>query len=161
MKLIEGHLDGRGHRIAVICARFNDAITERLLASALDCLRRHGVRDADVTVARVPGAFELPLTARAFAGSGDHDGLVCLGAIIRGATAHFDVLASEVTGGIARAMSETGVPIGFGVLTCETLDQAVERSGGKGSNKGWEAAITVLEMVNLLREAKLRPAVAD
>ena len=148
---VTGAVDGSGVRVAVICARFNDLITLRLLEGALDGLGRHGVREQDVTVAWVPGAFEIPLAAKQCAASGRFDAVICLGAVIRGDTAHFEYVAGPCAEGIQRAALDTGVPIVFGVLTTENLDQALIRSDVEGDNKGDEGARTALEMVDLLR----------
>ena len=150
MKSYEGGFAGRGLRVAVVAARFNETIGLRLVKGACDCLSRHGVAEDDVSIAWVPGAFEIPLVAGRMAGSGEFDAVVCVGAVIRGATAHFDYVAGTAAQGIARASQETGVPITFGVLTTEDTEQASERSGGKLGNKGFEAALAALEMVNLL-----------
>jgi len=150
MKSYEGGFEGRGLRVAVVAARFNETIGLRLVEGACDCLSRHGVSEDDVSIAWVPGAFEIPLVAGRMAGSGEFDAVVCVGAVIRGATAHFDYVAGTAAQGIARASQETGVPITFGVLTTEDTEQASERSGGKLGNKGFEAALAALEMVNLL-----------
>ena len=148
----EGSLNGAGLRVAVVCARFNDLVTERLLTGALDALRRHGVDDASVAVAWAPGAFELPIVAQRLATSGDFDAVVCLGAVVRGATAHFDHVAGQAAAGIQRVQLDTGVPVVFGVLTTDTLEQALDRAGGKAGNKGFEAAVTAIELVDLLRQ---------
>ena len=145
----EGSLEGRGLRIAIVVARFNLNISTRLLDGALDCLIRHGIEEHDVMVAWVPGAFEIPMVAKRIASSGEVDALVCLGAVIRGDTAHFDIVAGESARGIAAAALETGVPITFGVLTTEDSSQASERAGGKLGNKGFEAAQAAIEMANL------------
>ncbi len=150
MKTYEGALQGRGLRVAIVAARFNETVGLRLVEGAADCLRRHGVSEDDVSIAWVPGAFEIPLVAGRLAGSGEFDAVVCVGAVIRGATPHFDYVAGSAAHGIARASQETGVPITFGVLTTEDTEQAAERSGGKLGNKGFEAALAALEMVNLL-----------
>jgi 6,7-dimethyl-8-ribityllumazine synthase len=147
-----GRLDGAGMRIALVCGRFNDLITERLLAGASDALIRHGVDDGSITVVWAPGAFELPLVAKQLASSGEYDAIACLGAVIKGATGHYDQVANNAASGIARASLETGVPIVFGVLTTDTIEQAVERAGTKAGNKGIEAAMTAIEMVDLLRQ---------
>lgn len=147
----EGSLDGTGLRVAVVCGRFNDLITERLLAGAEGSLRRHGVSDADVQVAWVPGAFEIPLVCQRLAGSGEFDAVIALGAVIRGATGHYDQVANSVTSGLQRASLDTGVPVVFGVLTVDTIEQAIERAGTKAGNKGEEAATTAIEMASLLR----------
>jgi 6,7-dimethyl-8-ribityllumazine synthase len=148
---VTGSVDGSGVRVAVICARFNDLITLRLLDGALDSLGRHGVAEQDVTVAWVPGAFEIPLAAKQCAASGQFDAVICLGAVIRGDTAHFEYVAGPCAEGIQRAALDTGVPIVFGVLTTENLDQALSRSDREGDDKGDEGARTALEMVDLLR----------
>ena len=150
MTVHEGELSGRGRRFAVVVARFNDVVTSRLLEGALAALRRHGVPDDDVDVAWTPGAFEIPLVAKRLAESGGFDAVIALGAVVRGETAHFDYVAGEAASGIQRVALETGVPCTFGVLTTETLEQALERAGGKHGNKGWEAATSALEMAGLL-----------
>ena len=147
-----GRLDGAGMRVALVCGRFNDLITERLLAGANDALARHGVDPASVTVVWTPGSFELPLVAKQLAGSGEFDAVVCLGAVIRGATGHYEQVANNTAAGIQRAGLDTGVPVVFGVLTTETIEQAIERAGTKAGNKGAEAAVTAIEMVDLLRQ---------
>jgi 6,7-dimethyl-8-ribityllumazine synthase len=143
---------GGGRRIAVIAARFNEVVTSRLLQGALDGLRHHGVADEDVDVAWVPGAFEIPLVAQRLAASGDYDAVICLGAVIRGETAHFDLVAGQSAAGIREAAEATGVPVTFGVLATETLEQALDRSGGKHGNKGWDAATAAIEMASLLEQ---------
>jgi 6,7-dimethyl-8-ribityllumazine synthase len=148
----EGKLTGRGLRFALVVGRFNEFISTRLLEGALDNLRRHETADDDIDVAWVPGAFEIPLVARRLAASGRYDAVVCLGAVIRGGTPHFDYVAAETTKGIAKAGLDTDVPVVFGVLTTDSVEQAVERAGTKAGNKGWAAATTALEMANLLRE---------
>ena len=150
----EGKLDAHDLKVALIVARFNELISERLLDGALDCLRRHGADDAALHVIRVPGSFELPLAAKTAAASGDFDAVVCLGAVVRGATPHFDMVAGEAARGTARAAYESGVPVSFGVLTTDTLEQAVERAGTKSGNKGWDAALGAIEMAQLLRQLK-------
>ncbi len=146
----EGMLLGQGLRIGIVVARFNDLITRSLLEGARDALRRHGVDDAGVEVAWVPGSFELPLVARRLARSGRYDAVLCLGAIIRGATAHFDYVAAQAAAGIAAAARESEVPVIFGILTTETIEQALERAGTKAGNKGAEYAVSAIEMANLL-----------
>ena len=153
-KFIEGKLDATGLKCAIIVGRFNSFISERLLEGAVDALVRHGASDGDITVARVPGAFEIPLAAQKLAASGAYDAVICLGAVIRGATPHFDYVASEVSKGIAQVSLKTGVPIAFGVLTTDSIEQAVERAGTKAGNKGFDAACAAIEMANLLRELK-------
>lgn len=152
----EGHLRGDGMRIGIACSRFNDLITERLLSGARDALVRHGVDGADVTEAWAPGAFELPLVAKAMARSGEFDAIICLGAVIRGATGHYEMVAGQCAAGIQAAQLDTGVPVIFGVLTTETIDQAIERAGTKAGNKGAEAAVAAIEMVDLLRQLPKR-----
>jgi 6,7-dimethyl-8-ribityllumazine synthase len=147
-----GRLDGSGMRIALVCGRFNDLITERLLGGATDALVRHGVDEGSITVVWTPGAFELPLTARQLAASGEFDAVVCLGAVIRGDTGHYDQVANNAAAGIQRAGLDTGVPVVFGVLTTDTIEQAVERAGTKAGNKGAEAAVSAIEMADLLRQ---------
>jgi 6,7-dimethyl-8-ribityllumazine synthase len=151
MATFEGKLGGEGLRFALVVGRFNEMISTRLYEGALDCLRRHDVRDADVDAAWVPGAFEMPLVAARLAASGRYDAVVCLGAVIRGGTPHFEYVAAEAAKGIAKVTLDTGVPVVFGVLTTDTIEQAVERAGTKAGNKGWSAAATALEMANLLR----------
>uniref|UniRef100_A0A7C3V7H7 6,7-dimethyl-8-ribityllumazine synthase n=1 Tax=Desulfobacca acetoxidans TaxID=60893 RepID=A0A7C3V7H7_9BACT len=152
MNVLEGKLAGEGFKFALVVSRFNSFITERLLDGALDCLKRHGVADSGLTVVPVPGAWEIPLVAKKLAQSKAHNAIICLGAVIRGSTPHFDYVAAEVSKGIAQVSLESGVPILFGVLTTDTLEQAVERAGSKAGNKGFAAAESALEMVNLLRE---------
>jgi 6,7-dimethyl-8-ribityllumazine synthase len=152
MTCYEGRLNGQGMRIAVACSRFNDFITERLLAGARDGLNRLGVDEGSVTVAWAPGAFELPLVAHQLAASGEFDAVITLGAVIRGATGHYELVAGQCAAGIQRAQLDTGVPVIFGVLSTETVDQAIERAGTKAGNKGFEAAQTAIEMVDLLRQ---------
>jgi 6,7-dimethyl-8-ribityllumazine synthase len=152
MNVLEGKLAGEGVKIALVISRFNAFITERLLEGALDCLRRHGVADTGLTVVRVPGAWEIPLVAKKLAQAEGHDAIVCLGAVIRGSTPHFDYVAAEVSKGIAQVSLESGLPILFGILTTDTLEQAVERAGSKAGNKGYAAAEAALEMVSLLKD---------
>jgi 6,7-dimethyl-8-ribityllumazine synthase len=152
MHVIEGRLDGAGLRVAVVCARFNDLITERLLAGARDGLVRNGVDDDAVTVAWVPGSFEIPLVARTLAASGRFDAVICLGAVIRGATGHYEQVANQCAAGIARAALDSGVPVIFGVLTTDTIEQAIERAGTKAGNKGFEAALGAIETVRVLQQ---------
>jgi len=143
-------------RVAIACGRFNDLITERLLSGARDGLLRHGVDEASITEAWVPGAFELPLAASRLAASGEYDAVICLGAVIRGATGHYEHVAGQCAAGIARVALDTGVPVVFGVLTTDTIEQALERAGTKAGNKGYESAETALEMVDLLRQLPKR-----
>ncbi len=150
-RVVEGELQGQGIKVAIVVSRFNSFITERLLDGALDALRRHGVDDKGIDVFRVPGAFELPLGVRKAAGR-KVDAVIALGALIRGGTPHFDYLSAEVTKGVAQVTLETGIPVSFGVLTTDTVEQAIERAGTKAGNKGAEAAQSAIEMVNLLRK---------
>jgi 6,7-dimethyl-8-ribityllumazine synthase len=150
-KLYEGHLLGQGFKFGIVIGRFNEFITNRLLGGALDALNRHGVEDGDIEVAWVPGAFEIPLVAKKMANMMKYDAVICLGAVIRGATPHFDYVAGEVTKGVARVGLDSGVPTVFGVITADTIEQAIERAGTKAGNKGWDAAVTALEMANLLK----------
>ena len=147
---LEGHLQGTGRRLGLVVARFNSFISEKLLEGAMDSLVRSGVNTEDIVVARVPGAFEIPLVAQKMAKSGKYDAIICLGAVIRGATPHFDYVAGEVAKGTAQVMLDAGVPVLFGVLTTETIEQAIERAGTKAGNKGSDVAIAALEMINLL-----------
>jgi 6,7-dimethyl-8-ribityllumazine synthase len=150
-KFIEGKLDAGGLRFGIIVGRFNSFISERLLEGALDALTRHGAADKGIAVARVPGAFEIPLAAQKMAATGKYDAIICLGAVIRGSTPHFDYVASEVSKGIANVSLATGVPVAFGVLTTDTIEQAVERAGTKAGNKGFDAAMTAIETANLFK----------
>ena len=151
-RIIEGQLSAEGFRFAVIVSRFNDFISSRLVEGAMDALNRHGATDEQVVLVKVPGAFETPLAARKMAESGQYDAVICLGAVIRGATPHFDYVASEVSKGIANVALESRVPVTFGVLTTDNLEQAIERAGSKSGNKGYEAAMAAIEMVNLFKE---------
>ncbi|MBA3006059.1 MAG: 6,7-dimethyl-8-ribityllumazine synthase [Proteobacteria bacterium] len=148
--MIEGNLKADGKKFAIIVARFNSFISEKLLEGALDTLVRSGALDEDIDVARVPGAFEIPLIAKKMASSQKYDAVICLGVVIRGATPHFDVVVNEVSKGSAQVGLETGVPVLFGVLTTETIEQAIERSGTKAGNKGAEVAVAAIEMANLI-----------
>jgi 6,7-dimethyl-8-ribityllumazine synthase len=150
----EGNLDASGLKFGIVVSRFNSFICERLLEGAVDAVIRHGGDDKNIHVARVPGAFEIPLAARKLAESGKYDALICLGAVIRGSTPHFDFVASEVSKGVASVSLESGVPIAFGVLTTDTIEQAVERAGTKAGNKGFEAAATAIETANLFKALK-------
>ena len=146
---LDGNLDAAGKRFALVVARFNSFITERLLLSACDGLLRTGAQKKDIVVVRVPGAFEIPLAARTLASAGKYDAIICIGCLLRGDTAHYDVIVNEVTRGIGQSAQETGVPHAFGVLTCETLEQAIDRAGLKMGNKGFEAALAAVEMASL------------
>ena len=155
MGIFEGHLRvHKGAKFALVAARWNDFIVERLVGGAQDCLRRHGAADDAMDLIKVPGSFELPLAAQALAKSGKYDANIALGCVIRGGTPHFDLIAAEVTKGVAQVSLQTGVPIAFGVLTTDTAEQAIDRAGVKMGNKGWEAAMSALEMVDLLRQLK-------
>lgn len=150
-KVYEGILTGKGLRFAIVAARFNEFITSKLIAGAVDALKRHEVNEKDIDLAWVPGAFEIPLVAKNIAAKKEYDAVICLGAVIRGATPHFDYVSSEVTKGVAHVGLETNTPVIFGVLTTETIEQAIERAGTKAGNKGFDAAMTALEMANLLK----------
>ncbi len=152
MNVYEGRLGGEGMRVAVAASRFNELVTDRLVAGARDSLLRHGVDEGSITLAWAPGAFELPLVAQRLAQSGDVDAVVCVGAVIRGSTDHYEHVASQCAAGLTRVALDTGVPVVFGVLTTETTEQALERAGGKLGNKGFEAAATAIEMADLLRQ---------
>ena len=151
MKTLEGNLVAQGIKVGIVVARFNEFITSRLLGGALDGLKRRGVQEEEIQVAWVPGAFEIPLIAAKMARSGNYDAVICLGSVIRGSTTHYDYVCSEVSKGIAAVSLETGVPVMFGVLTTENIEQAIERSGSKGGNKGFDCAESAIEMVNLIR----------
>jgi 6,7-dimethyl-8-ribityllumazine synthase len=152
MKTYEGQLIVKDQKFAIVVGRFNEFIGGKLLSGALDALKRHGGKDENVDIVWAPGAFEMPLVAKKLAKSEKYDGVICLGAVIRGATPHFDFVSSEVSKGIANASLDTGVPIIFGVLTTDTIEQAIERAGTKAGNKGFDAAVTAIEMANLLTE---------
>lgn len=151
MNILEGNLVAKEIKIGIVTARFNDFITSRLLGGAMDSLKRHNVPEENVDVAWVPGAFEIPLIASKMAKSGKYDAVICLGAVIRGATSHYDYVCSEVSKGIASVSLETGVPVMFGVLTTDNIEQAIERAGSKAGNKGFECATGAIEMINLIR----------
>ena len=152
MNLLEGKLLAEGQHIGIVAARFNEFITSKLIGGALDAFKRHGGNEADMDLAWVPGAFEIPLVAKRMASTGKYDAVVCLGAVIRGATPHFDMVANEATKGIANVGLQSGVPVIFGVLTTDSIEQAVERAGTKAGNKGYDAMTTAIEMVNLLKQ---------
>jgi 6,7-dimethyl-8-ribityllumazine synthase len=152
MKTIEGKLDARELRFGIVIARFNEFISGKLLAGCLDGLKRHGADENMIDVVWSPGSFEIPLLAKKLATSAKYDAVICLGAVIRGATPHFDYVAAEVSKGVAHVGLETGVPVIFGVLTTDNLEQAIERAGTKGGNKGFDAALAAMEMVHLLKE---------
>ncbi|MFC1692994.1 6,7-dimethyl-8-ribityllumazine synthase [Candidatus Latescibacterota bacterium] len=149
-KIIQGDLTGKGKRFAIVVSRYNELIGTKLMDGAIDCLKRHDVTDDSITIYRVPGAFEIPLVAKKAAASGSFDAVICLGAVIRGATPHFDFIAAETSKGIALGSMETGVPIIFGVITTDTIEQAVERAGTTGGNRGFDAALAAIEMSNLI-----------
>ncbi len=151
-RTFQGELDGRGLSLAIIVSRFNEMVTERLLAGAQEALARHGVDAEQVDVAHVPGSFELPLTARRLAESGRYQAVICLGAVLRGETPHFEYVAAQAASGIARVSLDTGVPIVFGVITADTLEQALDRAGGKHGNKGFDAVAVAVEMASLLKQ---------
>lgn len=148
----EGALQAKGFRFAIIVSRFNSFVTERLLEGALDALKRHGAEETKIDIYRVPGAFEIPLLAKRLAKKKEIDAVICLGAVIKGGTPHFHYVASEVTKGIAQVSMDADKPVAFGVLTTETVEQAIDRSGAKAGNKGYDAAMSAIEMVNLLKE---------
>jgi len=150
-KVIEGKLDAKGLRFGIVVSRFNSFISDRLVEGALDALLRHGAERDDLQIIRVPGAFEIPMTAKKMVESGRYDAIICLGAVIRGATPHFDYVSAEVSKGIASVSLDSGVPVTFGVLTTDNLEQAIERAGSKAGNKGSDAAVSAIEMVNLYK----------
>ena len=152
MNIIEAKLLAEGQKIAIVAGRFNEIITNKLLGGAIDAFKRHGGDENDIDVAWVPGSFEIPLVAKKMAESKKYDAVTCLGAVIRGATAHFEMVANETTKGIAAASLQTGVPVIFGVLTTDNIEQAVERAGSKAGNKGFEAVTTAIEMINLMKQ---------
>lgn len=149
-KIIEGKLTAKGKKFGVVISRFNDLISSQLLLGAQDCLVRHECKQDDITVAWVPGSFEIPLVAKKMANSKNYDAVICLGAVIRGGTPHFDYISAEVSKGIAQVGLEAGLPVIFGIITADTIEQALERAGTKAGNKGWDAALSAIEMVNLL-----------
>jgi len=151
-RVLEGQLSAEGFRFGIIVSRFNDFISSRLVEGAMDALLRHGATEEQVSVIKVPGAFEIPLTAKKLAESGRYDAVICLGAVIRGSTPHFDYVAAEVSKGIASVALESSIPVTFGVLTTDNLEQAIERAGSKSGNKGYDGAMAAIEMVNLFKE---------
>ncbi len=155
METYQGKLQAKGFRIGIVVSRFNSFISDRLLEGALDALSRLGAADTDITVYKVPGSFEIPVVVKKLAGSKKVDGIVCLGALIRGDTPHFDYLSAEVTKGIAQIAIDQGLPYAFGILTVDSIEQGIERAGTKSGNKGWDAAFSVIEMLNLFKAAKL------
>ena len=152
MKIFEGNLVSKEIKIGIVASRFNEFITGKLLEGALDCLKRHDVGEESIEVAWVPGAFEIPLIASKMAGCGKYDAVICLGAVIRGSTSHYDYVCSEVSKGIAHVSLNSGIPVMFGVLTTENIEQAIERAGSKAGNKGFDCAMGAIEMINLIRE---------
>ncbi len=154
LRIVEGALAANGLTFGIVVSRTNEFVTARLLEGALDAFRRHGAEEDRITVVKVPGSFEIPLAAKRLATSGQYDAVVCLGTVIRGATPHFEYIAGEVSKGVATATMETGVPMIFGVLTTDSIEQAIERAGSKGGNKGFDAACSAIEMANLFRELK-------
>jgi len=152
--IIEAGLVAKGKRFGIIASRFNDFITDRLVGGAVDALTRSGAKDADIDIVKVPGAFEIPLVAQKLAGSRKYHAVICLGAVIRGSTPHFDYVCAEASKGIAHASMETGLPIIFGILTTDTIEQAIERAGTKAGNKGWSAAVAAVEMANLMESVE-------
>ena len=151
-EIFEGKISGEGFRFAVIVSRFNDFISSKLVEGAMDALLRHGANEKQVSLIKVPGAFEIPLAAKRLAEGGQYDAIICLGAVMRGATPHFEYIAAEVSKGIASVALESRIPVTFGVLTTDSLEQAIERAGSKSGNKGWDAAMAAMEMVNLFKE---------
>ena len=151
-KIIEGSLGAQGHRYAFVVGRFNSFVVEQLVMGATDTLVRHGCDAGDITIIRVPGGFELPMATQKAARSGQYDAILALGAVIRGSTPHFDYISAEATKGLASASMDSGVPVAYGLLTCDTIEQAIERSGTKAGNKGAEAAMAAMEMVNLFKQ---------
>ncbi len=156
MKTYQGKLQAKGFRVAIVVSRFNSFISERLLEGAREALEKLGAQDADLAVYRVPGSFEVPLVAKKLAAAKKADGILCLGALIRGETPHFDYLSAEVAKGLAQVALEDGIPVAFGILTCDSLEQGIERAGTKSGNKGYDAAMALVETMNLLKEAGLR-----
>lgn len=154
LRTFEGNLNAKGLRFAIVVSRFNSFITERLIGGALDALHRSGASDDNIELVRVPGAWEMPVTVAALLGEKRHDAVICLGAVIRGETPHFDYVAGEAAKGLAQTSIAAGIPVAFGVLTTNTLDQAIDRAGAKGGNKGFDAAMSAIEMANLLRELR-------
>ena len=152
MKVLEGNFAGKGIKVGIVAARFNEFITSKLVSGALDGLKRHEVEEDDIDVAWVPGAFEIPLIAQKMANSGKYDAVICVGAVIRGATSHYDYVCNEVSKGIANVSLNSGIPVLFGVVTTENIEQTIERAGTKAGNKGFDCAVSAIEMVNLIRE---------
>ncbi|MFZ2053776.1 MAG: 6,7-dimethyl-8-ribityllumazine synthase [Candidatus Aminicenantales bacterium] len=155
MEIYQGKLQAKGFKIGIVVSRFNNFVSERLLEGALDALTKLGATETDISVFKVPGSFEIPFLVKKLARSKKVDGIICLGALIRGDTPHFDYLSAEVTKGIAQIAMDEGIPCSFGILTVETIEQGIERAGAKSGNKGWDAALSVVEMLNLVKSAKL------
>lgn len=153
-KILEGNISAKGFSFGIVASRFNDFISSKLIEGAMDALNRHGVDENKVSIVKVPGSFEIPITAKRLAQSGKYDAVICLGAVIRGATPHFEYVSAEVAKGIATVSLESNIPVTFGVLTTDNLEQAIERAGSKVGNKGWDAAVAAMEMVNLLGQIK-------
>lgn len=153
-KITEGDLNTKGLKFAIIAGRFNSFITERLLAGALDALARSGCAGSDIEIVKVPGSWEMPVIAREIAKQNRHDAIICVGAVIRGDTPHFDYVAGGAATGLSRVAADSGIPVAFGILTCNTMEQAIDRAGGKGGNKGFDAAMTAIEMANLMRRLR-------
>lgn len=153
-KILEGIISAEGFKFAIVVSRFNDFISSKLVEGAMDALKRHGATEDNVTLVKVPGAFEIPVAAKRLAAKGGFDAIICLGAVIRGATPHFDYVASEVAKGIAVVSLESNIPLAFGVLTTDNLEQAIERAGSKSGNKGWDAALAAMEMASLFKNLK-------
>jgi len=151
-KIIQGELSGKGLKFGIVAARFNDFITGRLVEGALDGLQRHGVAENDIEIVKVPGSYEIPLAAKMLARTKKYNAVICLGAVIRGATPHFEYVSAEVSKGVAAISMETGLPVIFGVLTTDTIEQAIERAGAKSGNKGWDAALSAIEMANVMKQ---------
>lgn len=149
MQIIEGNLVAKGKKFAIVIGRFNDFLGDKILTGAIDCLTRHGANDDDLTLARVPGSFEIPLAIKKLVQTNNYDAVIALGVLIRGATPHFDYIAAEVTKGIGQLNLQSGTPVTYGIITADTIDQAIERAGTKAGNKGWDAALAAIEMVNL------------
>lgn len=150
-KILEGKIDAKGLKFGLVVSRFNNFINDHLLDGALDALTRNGAEEKDLSIVKVPGAFEIPLAAKKMAGSGRYDAVICLGCVIRGATPHFEYISAEVTKGITKVSLESGIPVSLGVITADNLEQAIERAGTKAGNKGWDAAISAIEMINLFK----------
>jgi len=150
-KILEGKIDAKGLKFGLVVSRFNNFINDHLLDGALDALTRNGAEEKDLSIVKVPGAFEIPLAAKKMAGSGRYNAVICLGCVIRGATPHFEYISAEVTKGIAKVSLESDIPVSFGVITADNLEQAIERAGTKAGNKGWDAAISAIEMINLFK----------